>query len=332
MNTTKSVNLLLVALMFAAACGPAQAEEQTVHERMFHHRAIDAVAWAMPLMNFKFYRDAISGAGVRANDVGYFSKIQDWKFQTATPNNTTPYILTYWNIEDGPIVVELPASTKDVGIFGTLMDAWQRPLDDVGAAGRDKGRGAKYLLVPMGYDGPLLPNTLVYEQRTNYGFAALRPIIADSSAENVAKATEFVKQLKIYPLAKATNPPKMKFVDLYGKMLEMTPVLDGSIYKHIHEMIGEEVVDEQNKAMMGLLARIGIKKGEPFEPDAKQQAAFDRAGPDALQYMIEQYHRFLNPWMYEGKKWSVLARANASKFLILSAYIAHPSLLCVVWL
>jgi hypothetical protein len=69
------------------------------------------------------------------------------------------------------------------------------------------------------------------------------------------------------PLAKADNPPKMKFVDLYGKLLEMTPVLDGSIYREIHEMLEEELVEEQYLAMMGLLVRIGIKKGEPFKPD-----------------------------------------------------------------
>ena len=61
----------------------------------------------------------------------------------------------------------------------------------------------------------------------------------------------------------------MKFVDLYGKLLEMTPKLDGSIYREIHEMIQEEVVLDRDLAMMGLLARIGIKKGEPFKPDAK---------------------------------------------------------------
>ena len=30
------------------------------------------------------------------------------------------------------------------------------------------------------------------------------------------------------------------------------------------------------------------------------------AAPEALEYMIEEYHRYLNPWMYKGKKWSVL--------------------------
>ena len=46
---------------------------------------------------------------------------------------------------------------------------------------------------------------------------------------------------------------------------------------------------------------------EPFEPDAALQAIFDAAGPEALEYMIEQYHRVLNPFVFEGKRWSALA-------------------------
>jgi hypothetical protein len=286
----------------------------TLHRRVLHHRAIEAAIWAMPLMNFKFYRDALVKAGVGPNDVGYFSKLQDWRFQTATPNNTTPYILNYWTIEDGPIVVELPASTDGVGVFGTIMDAWQRPLDDVGAQGRDRGLGAKYLLVPPNYNGKLLPNALVYEQETYYGFSVLRPVLPGGATEaNLAKATALTQQIKIYPLAQADNPPQSQYVDLYGTLLEMTPKLDGSIYKEIHGMIQEEVVLDRDLTMMGLLARIGIKKGDPFEPDSDLQAIFDQAGPEALEYMIEQYHQELNPWMYEGKLWSSLVPEPGSR-------------------
>jgi hypothetical protein len=282
--------------------------ELNIHDRMLHHRAVDAVVWAMPLMNFKFYRDALIDAGVGRNDVGYFSKIQDWKFQTATPNNTTPYILAHWTVKNGPIVVEVPPSSADVGIFGTLMDAWQRPIDDVGAIGRDRGRGAKYLLLPQDYSDPLLPGAMVYRQRTHNGFAILRPIIAGASPENLDKVVDFVKKLKIYPLG---QQPKTKYVDLYDKLLEMTPVLDENIYKEIHEMIGEEPVETQNLAMMGLLAKIGIRKGEPFEPNAKLRAVHAKAAPEALEYMIEEYHRVLNPRYYEGKQWSVLMPPGA---------------------
>lgn len=297
---------LAVVTALSVGVGSVGAQEQTIHDRMFHSRAVEAVVWAMPLLNFKGFRDAHAAAGVGPNDVTYHSQIQNWKFQTATPNNTTPYVNFYWNIEDGPVVVDLPPSADGVGIFGTLMDAWQRPMDDVGAAGRDRGRGARYLLVPSGYDGPLLPGALVYEQRTNHGFGVFRPIIADASEENLARAAQFVRGIKIYPLSAADNPPEMNYVDTYDILLEMTPVLDGGVFAHIHQIIQEEVVEEQNLAMMGLLARIGIKKGEPFEPTAEEQAIFDKAGPDALQYMLEQYHRYLNPWMYEGKMWSTL--------------------------
>jgi len=313
----KSTIVLSSVLLIISTMAPAdmlaqefELEKANVHDRMLYHRSIDAAVWAMPLMNFKFYRDALADAGVGPNDIGYFTKLQNWKFQTATPNNTTPYILTYWNMEDGPIVIEMPPSTTDVGIFGTVMDAWQRPIDDVGALGRDKGMGATYLLIPPGYNGPLLSKALVYEQRTNNGFVVLRPIIKGATPENLAKAAEFVKKVKIYPLSRAENPPEMKFIDLYDKHLEMTPVLDGNIYREIHEMLEEENVEEQNLSIMGLLARIGIRKGEPYSPDDKMQAIYDKAGPEALQYMLEQYHRQLNPWFYEGKKWSSLTPAG----------------------
>lgn len=283
-------------------------------DRMTYHRAIDAAVWAMPLMNFKFYRDSLADNGVGPNDVGYNSKLQDWRFQTATPNNTTPYIHMYWNFKNGPVVVEMPASADGVGVFGTLMDAWQRPLEDVGAKGRDRGLGAKYLLIPPGYDGKLLPKAMVYEQETYYGFAVLRPILAGGATkDNLAKATALTKQIKIYPLANADSPTKSKYVDVYGKMLEMTPKMDGTIYQHIHEMIQEEVVLDRDLTMMGLLARLGIKKGEAYKPDAKRQAIFDKAGPEALDYMIEQYHRNLNPWMWKGKKWSSLVPEPGSR-------------------
>ena len=314
MNTKENTENIMIAPVIAQG-KDFELQKADVDDRMTYHRAIDATVWAMPLMNFKFYREALAKAGVDPNDTGYFSKLQDWRFQTATPNNTTPYIMNYWTIEDGPIVVEIPASEDGVGIFGTIMDAWQRPLEDVGAKGRDKGTGAKYLLVPPGYNGKLLPNAMVYEQETYYGFSVLRPILpGGATKENLAKATALTKRIKIYPLSKAENPPKNKYVDLYGKLLEMTPKLDGSIYEEIHAMIQEEVVLDRDLAMMGLLARIGIKKGEPYKPDAKLQAMFDKAAPEALAYMIEQYHRAgLNPWMWEGKKWSSLVPEPGSR-------------------
>ena len=212
----KMIRALLTTMFFSAALVQAaefDLQDASLPERMTYHRAIDAAVWAMPLMNFKFWRDSLAENGVGPNDIGYNSKLQDWRFQTATPNNTTPYIHAYWNFENGPVVVEMPASDDGIGVFGTIMDAWQRPLEDVGAKGRDQGLGARYLLIPPGYDGKLLPGALVYEQETFNGWAILRPILpGGATEENLAKATALTKQIRIYPLAMADDPPESSYV------------------------------------------------------------------------------------------------------------------------
>jgi len=304
MKSLNFITIFLFGLLFLS--NTSQAQEQSISDKMFQYRATDAVVWGMPLLNFKQFRDGHMALGVKYNDIAYHTQIQDWRFQTATPNNTTPYVNFFWNIEDGPIVVEIPPSEDGVGIFGTLMDAWQRPIDDVGAMGRDKGNGGKYILVPKGYQGDLLPKSYVYEQRTNNGFAILRAIIPNASPESLQKAADFAKKIKVYPLAEADNPPSSNYVDIYGKNMEGTPVLDETIYAELNEIIQEEPVEEQNLAIMGMLKNIGIQKGKPFAPDSKSKQLYAVAAPAALQYMIEQYHRYLNPLAYEGKKWSVL--------------------------
>lgn len=165
--STRFCAMIISASLFLANFSTALAEEHSISDRMMHYRAVDSVVWAMPMLNFKQFRDGHRALGVKQNDIAYHTKIQDWKFQTATPNNTTPYVNFFWNIKDGPMVIEIPPSADGVGIFGTLMDAWQRPIDDVGAKGRDGGNGGKYVLVPEGYQGPLLAKSYTYTQRTN---------------------------------------------------------------------------------------------------------------------------------------------------------------------
>ncbi len=121
MRSVKSTMVLaLIMVMTAAPCFAQTGEHKlNIDERMIHRRAIEVIVWSQPLMNFKAMRDAFFATGANYNDVTYYSQLQNWKWQVATPNSTTPYITTFWNLEDGPVIVEIPASTADVGIFGT---------------------------------------------------------------------------------------------------------------------------------------------------------------------------------------------------------------------
>ena len=245
-----------------------------LRDRVFCNRAMEALVWAMPILNATQFREGHKDCGVEYNDVAYNSKVQNWKFQTQTPNDTTPYVNFFWNVEDGPVVIEIPASGDGVGIFGTLMDAWQRPIEDVGAKGKDGGNGAKYVLLPPNYDGPLIPGAYTYPQRTNNGFAILRTIIPDSSPESLKKSEAFAKQINIYPLKQAANPPKTRYVDIYDKLMEGTVAMDETIFAKLNAIIQGEVIEAENRAMMGLLNQIGIRKGKLFDPDAATNAIY----------------------------------------------------------
>ena len=116
-----------------------------------------------------------------------------------TGNNNSPYVHTYHNIADGPIVVEIPPATDSNAFFGTFLSSWHEPIMDVGPGGADKGEGGKYLIVPKGYEG----NTdgfIVVEQPTDRGYISIRSLTNTTSEEDMQGHQAYVKTMKIYPL------------------------------------------------------------------------------------------------------------------------------------
>lgn len=300
LNLMKSILAVTAAMALFAA--PAVAD---VKDRMVERRAIEAAVWGMPIVNFQAMRDGLKrDAGVGYNDVAYNSRVQTWRLKTTTNNNTTPYIFIFWNVKDGPVVVDIPPSSKDVGLFGTLMDAWQRPLEDVGAKGKDRGRGAKYLILPPDYQGPLPAGYVTLRQKTYNGYTLMRPIIANASDQNLKKAVALVKKIRVYPYARANNPPQTKFIDIYNKNINGITNFDASFYARLNKMIQEEPVERKDLAMMGLLKAIGIEKGVPYAPDSKRTNILNAAGAEAHKYLLDQYVNGSIPLYYADRRWT----------------------------
>jgi len=315
MKSIKHIMCCCVALILGVAATPCVAQtgerKLNIDERMIHRRAIEVIVWSQPLMNYKAMRDAFFALGANYNDVAYHSQLQNWKLQVATPNSTTPYFFTFWNLKDGPVIVEIPASTSDVGIFGTLMDSWQRPLEDVGAKGKDGGRGGKYVILPPDYRGPLLGGSSTMQSPTYQGFSIMRPILKTPSPENIAKVAEFVKKLKVYPLADAGKKAKTRHIDIYDKNFEGITKLDASYFEGLSDILQEEKIEERDLVYWGMAASLGIRKDVPYKADAKRKKLLDEAAAEALEYMIHQYHKVLIPPYYAGKEWTACATPGA---------------------
>ena len=88
--------------------------------------------------------------------------------------------------------------------------------------------------MPTGYI-PLRP-------KTYNTYTLLRSILASRSEEDVRKGDELVKQVKIYPLSKASNPPEPRFIDMTDKLYNAVVPYDDSFYDSLARVINEEPV------------------------------------------------------------------------------------------
>jgi hypothetical protein len=105
---------IFAVLGLISAVVSADAEQFSADEiarRTVERRAVEAAIWGMPLVNTDAMRQAyFRDVGAKYNDICYFSKPQDWKFQVTTPNASTNYVYFNFNLKDGPVVVEIPAA------------------------------------------------------------------------------------------------------------------------------------------------------------------------------------------------------------------------------
>jgi hypothetical protein len=240
----------------------------------------------------------------------YWSKFSTWKNQTTTPNTSTRYVILFTNTEDGPVVLDIPPAI-DASLFGTLLDAWQVPLADVGNDGIDLGKGGKYLLLPPGYTGEILADYIPVPSKTYNGLVALCVISKTKEADDVHNAIAYIKRLKSYPLATASAPPKRRHIDMVDTLWDGIVGFDGSFYTSLARMIDEEPAQERELQMRGMLRSIGIEKGKEFRPDAAMNAVLKEAGAEAHAWFMKRLVSYGRPF-WPDRKWEIPGPAIAT--------------------
>jgi hypothetical protein len=112
----------------------------------------------------------------------------------------------FMNLKDGPVVVDIPAA-EEQALYGTLINAWNEPQINVGNTGHDKGKGAKYLMLPPDYEGDPPAGYVPVRSTTYNNYSLLRIIIKTRGAEDVRKGIAYLHTLKVYPLSAAASQP-----------------------------------------------------------------------------------------------------------------------------
>ena len=260
---------------FALICAMASAHAQNLSpddlaRHAIERRAIEAVIWGMPAVNLDLMLQSMIGSAKgKPNQIVYWSRLPDWKNQTLTPNPDVIYLMPFFNTREvGPMVLEIPPADDGV-INGTVMDAWQVPLEDVGPAGVDKGKGGKYLILPPGYAAAVPDGYIALASQNYQGYALLRSILRSGSDADVAKAVAYAKRIKVYPLTLAANPPPTTFVDAIDVVYDSTIPYDLRYFQSLDRVVQMEPWLARDRLMIDMLKAIGIEKGKPFDPDAQ---------------------------------------------------------------
>jgi hypothetical protein len=279
MLATSASVLVAGSIESLALAAPARAQQATtfspqeLSQRTTERRAVEAAIWAMPIVSFGVMRQAFfRDAKAKYNDIMFWSRPGGWKLQCLTPNTSVRYVFSFINTrQDGPVVVEVPA-TGDAALNGTIIDAWQVPLTDVGIAGEDHGKGAKYLLLPPDHRGEAPTGYIAVPMKTYNGFIGLRVITKSEDEAAARNALAYLRLIRIYPLS-ASTAPQSTFIDMADTLWDAVPRYDGSFYASLSEMVSEEPVQVGNAAMMGMLSTLGIGEGKQFKPDEPTRCA-----------------------------------------------------------
>jgi hypothetical protein len=277
---------------------PTEATTKKLFDEMDFQRAVQAYLWALPMIGSAQWQNEQHdkfGAG----DLDYVDYL-DFKDKLGllTANATTPYSIAFINLaKTGPLVVGIPAGA----IAGGILDVWQRPITDTGALGPEKSKGGKFLIL-----GPNDPDMkpegyYVFRSPTNNIWSGQRGLDPDK-----AKAAALLGELRNYPYAERDNPKTVsKHIRPEGRKWSGTQPGGLAYWEVVARVINEEPANERDRITLATLVPLGIEKGKPFAPDARQKAILEQAfNVGELMARANGYaKRFPGVEVWPGRHW-----------------------------
>jgi hypothetical protein len=280
---------------------PSAATSQQLYDELDYQRAVQAYIWGQPLVGLAAMEQGAKRLGVQPLELLVFDQGLQVNQKLQTGNDDVIYSISYFDLEDsGPLVIEIPAGAQ----MGVILDAWQRPVEDVGVIGPDQGKGGTYLILPPGYAAESAPQGyLTRQSQTRHGMLFLRAVRAPG--ESRERAVARLAQTNLYAYAQRAGKPTLRLRKLGLSDYDgLTPTGPG--YFHLlARRVAEEKGNERDRVMLGMLASIGIESGKPFAPDARMRALLEKAERTARAMVVnlETNPRSARPPVFKGSHW-----------------------------
>lgn len=197
-----------------------------------------------------------------------------------TLNSDTPYASATLDVSQGPMVIEAPSGPY-IGLVNDHNQSW---VLDLGLPGPNAGKGDKVVIVPPGYSGKTPAGYRVGKSETYKLLLAVRALPVNSDQKG---AMDALRNIKVYPLN--AKDKLMVWTDTTDKKLDASCLrweANMEFWQELKKIVDEEPVSTRTPAMSGLLATIGIVKGQPFNPSPRMSGILLRAAMTGRDQML----------------------------------------------
>lgn len=246
----------------------------------------------------------------RPNQVVVWENLMGASTLLLTANTETVYAITHLNLKaDGPTVVEVPPH-----MLGAIQDGLQRYIVDIGPLAPDKGQGGKYLILPPGFEGEPPAGYFVARSPTYSVTVFMRGFQKEGRTD---EAVALMKQIKVYPLAKADAPAAMEFLNGSGQDIDTMFPDNAGFFDLLAMLVDEEPAEVFDGLERFQMQAIGIEKGKAFKPDAETRKLLDEAA--RLGGAIARANTFASPaagvFYYPDRKWQQTPEGQTYTFI-----------------
>ena len=243
---------------------PTDATVEKLFNELDFQRAVQAYIWSIPLVSMAQWQYSHEQElGAENGQAVYLESYKD-RLGGLTYNATTPYVLPFIDLADGPWVVVMPEGE----VRGAAHDMWQMAITKLTEPG-------KYLFVGPGQEVPKDAEAQGYKVQqspTMNLLLGIRLMATDADARLAQ-----LKKLEVYPYAERANPRPRGYIRPEGKPWMAAAPEGFTYFERLAEAINKEPVFERDRFFMAMLKPLGIEKGKPFKPTKEQKAILTEA-------------------------------------------------------
>jgi len=273
---------------------PTKETVEKLFDEMDFQRATQAYLWAIPLVSFAQWQHEHENVfKAKSGDIVYYPDYVS-KLGLLTANATTPYALSFIRLDEtGPIVVEMP----ETEVRGAMHSMWQVAIAPMTEPG-------KYVFYAPGTQAPKVPDGYkAFESPTNSVFFGIRLMSKDEGERRDA-----LSKIEIYPLAKEGTAEDTKVIEAGDKHWEGWQPRGIVYFERLADILSREPVAERDRFFHAMLKPLGIEKGKPFNPDARQKEILTEAA--LVGEAMAKANDFENPRLEqaiykEGSHWEI---------------------------